>query len=150
MMTPMADTARPFSDFLSAQGTTSLFFPPVPDYIGWGNNNPQTHFALIDYLGLASATLAANGGPSIATEVSGTVSEHSLSDGRAEVTVVVRTTKALSWVVGLPGDIFTDPRSMDIAQRNFSPIHRSPPRCPAVISRLCSRTSPLEPHCPTS
>jgi hypothetical protein len=40
------------SDFLSAQGTTSRFFPPVPDYVGW-TDNPFTTFGLVDYAGLA-------------------------------------------------------------------------------------------------
>jgi hypothetical protein len=112
---------RPLSDFLSAQGTTNLFFPPFPDYIGWANNNPQTRFALIDYTGLAAAYLAANGGPSIDTQVTGDVSERALSDGRAEVTVNLFTTNAIAWAVGVaditgpllygyrPADLLTDP-----------------------------------------
>ena len=88
---------RPLSDFLSAQGTTSLFQTPVPDYIGWFNN-PPTHFALVDYAGLASKWLQDNGGPSLGTQVSGTVSERPLADGRAEVTVILHTTNALAWV----------------------------------------------------
>jgi hypothetical protein len=101
---------RPFSDFLSAQGSTSLFFPPVSDYVGWANNNPQTLFALVDYAGLAATYLQNNGGPTLGTTVSGSVSEHRLTDGRAEVTVVVHAQKALSWAVACcTGDIGTDP-----------------------------------------
>jgi hypothetical protein len=37
------------------------------------------------------------------------VTESALSDGRAEVTVVLHTTKALSWVVKLQGDLARDP-----------------------------------------
>lgn len=106
---PQVAAQRPLSDFISAQGTTSLFFPPLPDYIGWLNNNPQTRFTLIDYTGLAAAYLATHGGPSLGTQASGTVSERALADGRAQVTVVVHTVAALTWTCGLPGDISTNP-----------------------------------------
>jgi len=104
-----ADAAvqRPISDFLSSQGSTSLFFPPFPDYIGWANNNPQTRFALIDYTGKAAAYLAAHGGPNLRTQVDGTVSERPLEDGRAEVTVILHTTNAMSWVA--PASDFAGP-----------------------------------------
>jgi len=102
-------TQLPLSDFLSAQGSTSDFFPPFPDYIAWTNNDPQTLFAAIDYTGSAGAYLAGHGGPVIATQVTGSVSERPLDDGRAEVTVNVFTKNALTWAVGLPGDIAADP-----------------------------------------
>jgi hypothetical protein len=49
---------RPLSDFLTAQGSTDpgIFFPPVPDYVGW-SDNPFTTFCLVDYAGLADAYL---------------------------------------------------------------------------------------------
>ena len=103
------ETQRPLSDFLSAQGSTSMFFPPFPDFVAWTNNNPQTRFAAIDYTGLVAAYLQSHGGPSLGTQVSGSVSERPLADGRAEVTVDLRTTRAMSWAVGLPGDIMNDP-----------------------------------------
>src|SRR6185369_2641382 len=71
-------TQRPLSDFLSAQGSTSLFFPPFGDYIAWTNNDPQTLFAAIDYAGLSAAYLATHGGPVIPTQVTGNVSERPL------------------------------------------------------------------------
>jgi len=100
---------RPISDFISAQGSTSLFFPPFPDFIGWANNNPQTRFAAIDYTGLIAAYLQNNGGPTLGTQVSGSVSERSLADGRAEVSVILHTTRAMSWATSLPGDLATNP-----------------------------------------
>lgn len=102
-------TQRPLSDFLSAQGSTSLFFPPFGDYIAWTNNDPQTLFAAIDYAGISAAYLATHGGPVIPTQVTGNVSERPLADGRAEVTVNLFTKNAITWAVGLPGDIFADP-----------------------------------------
>ena len=46
-------TIRPIGDFLDAQGQTSDFVPPVPDYAGWIDSGFIT-FALIDYAGLAN------------------------------------------------------------------------------------------------
>jgi len=103
-------TQRPLSDFLAAQGSTSIFISPLPDFIGWANNSPQTLFASVDYLGLVGDYLASHGGPVLGTQVEGTVSERALADGRAEVTVVLHTTDALTWVMPLPGNDFaTDP-----------------------------------------
>ncbi len=99
-----AATQRPLSDFLSAQGSTSTFIPPLPDFIGWSNNNPQTLFASVDNLGLVSSYLASHGGPVLGTQVSGSVRERPLADGRAEVTVIIHSTNALTWVTPLPSD----------------------------------------------
>jgi hypothetical protein len=98
------------NDFLAAQGSTNGFIPPIPDFIGWADN-PQTHFASVDYAGLANGYLIREGYPSLGTKTSGTVTERSLNDGsgRAEVSVVLHTTKALTWVVALPADLATDP-----------------------------------------
>jgi len=89
---------RPLSDFLSTQGTTSVFIPPVPDYSG--TSDPALNiFALIDYAGLAAQWLVDNGGPSLGTTVDGTITERALNDGRAMVTLHIRTTNALSWAI---------------------------------------------------
>lgn len=99
---------RPISDFVDAQGSTNLFVPPVPDYIGWIDNPPH-EFALVDYAGLASEWLLQNGGPNLGTTVSGTVAERPLSDGRTMVTVVLNTKNANSWVVPFGADFATGP-----------------------------------------
>jgi hypothetical protein len=121
---PRIQTAvqRPLSDFISAQGTTSIFQVPVPDYIGWGSNTARydCRFALVDYAGLAAKWIADNGGPSLGTQVSGSVTERALNDGRAEVTVVLHTTKALVWVsTCIPdfstGTLLLGSRAQDIA-----------------------------------
>ncbi|HET9952014.1 MAG TPA: hypothetical protein VFS09_09495 [Candidatus Eisenbacteria bacterium] len=101
-------STRPISDFISAQGTTNGFIPPIPDFIGWGDN-PFHQFASVDYTGLAAAWLRASGGPDVGTTVSGTVTERKLSDGRVMVTVVLRTTRAITWVWGGEGDLATGP-----------------------------------------
>ena len=100
-------TNRPLSDFLSTQGSTSQFFPPLPDYIGWVNN-PFTTFALVDYAGLAANYLATHGGPSLGTTLTGGVTETRLADGTYEVTVSVSAQNALAWACDAP-DIFNNP-----------------------------------------
>jgi hypothetical protein len=101
-------STRPISDFIDAQGTTNGFIPPIPDFIGWGDN-PFQQFASVDYTGLAAAWLHASGGPDVGTTVSGTVTERKLSDGRVMVTVVLHTTWAITWVWGGEGDLATGP-----------------------------------------
>lgn len=101
-------STRPISEFVAAQGTSNIFIPPVPDFVGWGDN-PFHQFASIDYAGLAAAWLHANGGADVGTEVSGTVVERKISDGRVVVTVVLHTTHAITWVWGGDGDFATGP-----------------------------------------
>jgi hypothetical protein len=98
----LADSAnswrkRPFGDFLAAQGTTSNFVPPVPDYLGSGDSGPVT-FALVDYAGLANEWIKSQtGGRHLRTTVYGTLRERAASDGRAEVRVTMETRDALAW-----------------------------------------------------
>jgi hypothetical protein len=101
----MQATQRPLSDFISTQGTTNIFVPPVPDFIGWltavGIEPP--YFASVDYAGLANGWLMANGHPSLGTTFGGSVTERPLPDGRAQVSVNLHTRNALTWV----GDLST-------------------------------------------
>jgi hypothetical protein len=88
---------RPISDFVSAQGTTSIFIPPVPDYIGW--TTPEGRAGSVDYAGVANNWLMANGLPQgLGTTTDGTITERSLADGRAEVSVLLHTKNALTYV----------------------------------------------------
>src|SRR5262249_17393544 len=96
-------TTRPIQDFVDAQGTYCLddgtgicllFVPPVENYVGWtdpGNNLSMS----VDYAGLANAFYD----DAFGTRFRGTVSERRLADGRAEVTVVLQTTSALTYVL---------------------------------------------------
>jgi hypothetical protein len=103
-------SSRPLSDFLDAQGSTNFFVPPLPDYIGWTNNNPQTLFASVDYAGVAAKYLLGHGGPDLGTTVGGTVTERELPDGRADVQVTLHLKNALTWVIAMPvTDVATDP-----------------------------------------
>jgi hypothetical protein len=95
---------RPIEDFLDAQGITMVFNAPVFDQIGWANaNDPSLHnlppprFALFDYAGLANDYLISHLYPSLDTTTDGTITERPLADGRAEVSVILHTTNALTW-----------------------------------------------------
>lgn len=97
---------RPLSDFLNAQGTTSFFWPPFPDYLGWANNSTlvsssgkslECRFAGIDYAGLSAQYLRDHVGLDLGTAVSGSVHERPLADGRAEVSVSLHATNALTF-----------------------------------------------------
>jgi hypothetical protein len=87
---------RPCSDFLEAQGTTSQFFPPVSDYVGW-TDNPFTTFGLVDYAGLADKYIKAQTGKSLGTEVTCSVTEEALTSGRTKISVTLFTTNALGF-----------------------------------------------------
>ena len=101
---------RPLSDFLSAQGSTNIFIPPLPDFIGWTNNDPQTLFSSVDYAGVVASYLTSHGGPDLGTTITGAVSERPLADGRADVQVELHVKNALTWVVGIPTpDVATAP-----------------------------------------
>jgi len=111
-------TMRPIEDFVSAQGTFCiddgsggcfLFVPPVANFVGWdtaqevppqrGNVQPL-RCASVDYAGLANAKIEelSGGAISFGTTVSGTITERPLADGRAEVSVLLHTRNALTWV----------------------------------------------------
>jgi hypothetical protein len=92
---------RPIADFLSQQGTTSVFnfgVSGLPDELAASNSSSAIsagngRFARIDYTGQDAAFL----GLKLGTTTSGTVSERPLSDGRAEVTVNLHTHNAFAW-----------------------------------------------------
>jgi hypothetical protein len=98
---PVAAGMRPLSDFLSAQGTTAILDPPIPDYLGFFSDpaRPPIRLVLIDYAGIEARWIQENGGPALGTDVSGTVMERPLADGRAEVTVRLHTVRAQTWVI---------------------------------------------------
>jgi hypothetical protein len=95
-------------DFLSQQGHTSVFnfgVSGMPDEIGWASSTSTVisgngRFARVDYTGQDAAFLGLN----LGTTTSGTVSERSLSDGRAEVTVNLHTHNAFAWATQLLPD----------------------------------------------
>jgi hypothetical protein len=107
-------TTRPISDFINAQGTTSLFGPQsapgvpaagfagYPDNIGWVTSTATNlagngRFARVDYSGKDAAFLSSHFGINLGTTESGTITERPLADGRAEVSVELDTKNALAW-----------------------------------------------------
>lgn len=99
---PLKVTFRPLSEFLDAQGATSpLFFPPVPNYVGWSDDPEETTFALIDYAGLANDCLAndncLDSDVKLGTRVNGFVIQSEFADGRTRIAVALFTTKALGF-----------------------------------------------------
>jgi len=122
---PAQTTERPLSDWLNAQGTTSGFTPPIPDFLGWYD---PTYFAAVDYAGLAANYLATHGGPSLGTSLTGSVVETLLPDGTVEVTVSVNARNALAWAtLNASGDPATAPtvigsRAVDLLTNPSAPI----------------------------
>lgn len=96
-------TRRPISDFVKAQGTFCipdgsggcfLFVPPVSNFLGWSDTTFGVAVS-IDYAGLANACF----GNAFGTTTTGTITERTLANGGAEVTVLLFTKSALTWVV---------------------------------------------------
>ena len=104
---------RPITDFTSRQGAyclkfgaegidcaassyggvgCDLFVPPQPNVSGWLDPN-ALFFVLADYAGLANALV----GGAFGTTLEGSVNEVPLADGRAAVSVLLRTKNALIW-----------------------------------------------------
>lgn len=115
---PAQATSRSFAEFMAAQGTfcwldgeggCSLFAPPVPNFVAW--LDPTT--LLIgwwDYAGLAGAWLEmeSGGAVSLGTEVTGSITEQPLADGRALLHLNLRARNVLTWVT-LGEDFISDP-----------------------------------------
>jgi hypothetical protein len=145
--------ARPLSDFINAQGTTNIFIPPVPDYIGWcgEDTRPPIRFALVDYAGLAAKWRRRRQGSVTRYGGDRDVNERVLPDGRTQVTVNLSTTNALTWVVDCSGDFSTDPllfgyRAQDLLanpslQPGLSTVHAS---CLHEYGVRCSAAGPCE------
>lgn len=94
---------RDILEFVDAQGTFDLendilglpaqFLPPVPNFITFAD--PVTELAMsADYAGLADTTCGGFAG----TTFKGQVQEQVLPDGRALVTVKLKTNNAITWV----------------------------------------------------
>jgi hypothetical protein len=105
-------------DFLAVQGQTSIYIPPAPDYLGWGQalctsgglrctSPPYTGLCIgdvasVDYAGVVDKFIVREGGQSSNTDVDGSVIERMLADGRVEVTVALHTRNAFAFAVAPP------------------------------------------------
>lgn len=92
---------RPLSDYLSTQGSTSIYVAPFPDFQGWNSSFSETpiHLGAVDFNGTTAAYLASHGGKILNTQVTGKIDEVAQKDGRAKVTVSIHTTNALTFAV---------------------------------------------------
>lgn len=115
---------RPIEDFVNRQGEycinedyvgygyadpcpddfSYLIVPPVANFIGW-SDPAQLIVAAMDYAGLANECA----GGIFGTEMTGSITERPLADGRAEVHVRLRTTNALTFVAEPDPDPNVDP-----------------------------------------
>ncbi len=97
---------RPLEDFLKQQGQDPvnyggiLFVPPDPNFMGWTNDldSQVIYFAGVDYAGLLKDGVYK---PGKEPQLSGTVIERPLKDGRAEVTVLLHSKNVNAWVINL-------------------------------------------------
>jgi hypothetical protein len=97
-----------FVDLLDTQGSTSVFFPPVGDMLGWADLE-FVNFGPVDYAGLASEYLESLSSPvSLRTTVSGRVLECVRNDDTVEISVVLSTRKALGFAQSLSEIIAND------------------------------------------
>lgn len=100
-----AERQRPISEFVTAQGSTTQFVPPVPDVLGWATfSDDPVLFAWVDYAGVADEFLHG----ALGTATSGNVIEQPQKDGRAKVHVSLHTRNALAWVIELDLDDVND------------------------------------------
>ncbi len=122
-----ATTTRPIEDFLSSQGQSSTFFPPVPDYVGWATHD-VTRFALVDYAGLANEWAKENSGGKVSfgTTITGTITESPVDDSHTKVTVNLHTKNALAFAIdstggNLNGPVLFGSKAPDIVQNDGKP-----------------------------
>jgi hypothetical protein len=78
---------RPFSDWLSAQGSTVVPANCASTVLGWATPDLAT-FARADYSGKIGDCITSHGGPVFTPVFSGTVTERDLPDGTAEILVI--------------------------------------------------------------
>ncbi len=87
-----AVTERPIEDFVNAQSNVIGWTAPDQKTGARGDNL----FMLMDYAGVRAQQILAGGGPDLGTTFSGKVTERALSDGTAEVHVVLHTHNAFT------------------------------------------------------
>jgi hypothetical protein len=121
---PSSTAILPITAFLSHQGTSALFTPPVPDQIAWNNSkydpgttstDPQ-RLVLVDYTGQEAAYLLQHG-INLGTKITGFVTETPVgASGLMEVSVNLQATNALTWVAQVP------PSDQDTPAVNTDPL----------------------------
>ncbi|MCC6390324.1 MAG: hypothetical protein IT167_06960 [Bryobacterales bacterium] len=138
-----AQTAKlPISDFLAVQGQSSIFIPPVQDFLGWAQalctsrglsciTKPPDYNGLclgylvsVDYAGLADKYITDNGGQSSGTVMEGSVLVRPIANNRIEVTVSLHTKNALTFVLApyplIPGTSCMAPSDANFATQSLT------------------------------
>lgn len=126
---------RPIEDFIEAQGTANQFLfyagadaPHLRNYaVGFTTATcpgefcqyPTSRIAVVDYAGGANKYLERHGYGSLNTKTAGSITERVLPDGRAEVTVVLYTTNALTFVSTFDYSLPSPPQSAETNTRLF-------------------------------
>ena len=115
---PFAKTThRSIQEFVDAQGTFCfpdgaggcvLFVPPVENYIGWGSPS-QDRSVSMDYAGVANRHIvsASGGTVDLGTSYAGSITEKTLDDGRALISLDLKTKNVLTYAVA-PMHAFAD------------------------------------------
>ena len=107
---PGGTVQLPLSDFTSAQGSTSVFFPPDPDLTAWSGRPPDyPRLGWMDYAGAAGRYLVSIGRPSLGTTVTGTFTRRDVGGGKVEYSVQALVKNALAWCVSLAPDFTLTP-----------------------------------------
>ncbi len=111
---------RPIEDFVMAQGSLNPFA-----ILAWTDPEEQL-FTVFDYAGTLDAffTLLTGGAVSFGTEMTGSVTERALPDGRALVHVRLKTTNAWSFAVDFT---FTFPDGVVFGQDPFNTLMGAEP-----------------------
>src|SRR5262249_62083469 len=104
-----------------------LVVPPIPNFVGWGEG-ATGRCATVDYAGLTNATVEhlSGGQISFGTTMQGLVLERPLADGRATVTVLLVTDRALTWVNACE-DFATSPLLFGARAADVLSAGRAPP-----------------------
>ena len=141
---------RPIEDFIQAQGTTSVFYrgpyaPGLPDYAVGFTTAPcpgefcqyaTSRIGVVDYAGGANKYLERHGYGSLNTQTDGSITERLLPDGRAEITVVLHTTNALTfastWDYSLPSPPESAETNVRLFGSSVQDLLRYPSRRPAL------------------
>jgi hypothetical protein len=143
---------RPIQDFLKAQGTPPpaanpvLFYagpdaPGLPNYAvgvttaacpGEFCQYPTSRIAVVDYAGGGNKYLQMHGYGSLGTKTDGSITERLLPDGRAEVTIVLYTTNALTFASTI--DTPSAETSMRLFGSSVQDLLRDPSRRPSLGS----------------
>lgn len=137
----------PVSDFIDAQGSTDVWYPPEPGLFAWTGPDPNyPYMAFIDYVGAADKWLVENGHESLGTEVQGTFTRREVGDGLVEYSANVHATNALAWtVVALDGDGNWDGNTMLFGDHAYDVLDGATPALGSANFKATWRQSGEDP-----